>query len=327
MKHSKLLFLSSLLLVAPLTACGTELPSNHVNENDAKVLSVTLDVNYMKLEEGQTLQLNPTVKFKNDEIVEVYQEWRSSKPGVAFVGPDGLVTAISGGRATITYIAGYKSAACVIDVPKQGGGDTPVDPPVPPEPGQFSIYLNKSDVSLSYGETCQLVATTSEDALVTWSVSEGGNIVSVDSNGLVTAGRVLGTATVVASAVYEEKTYSASCKFSVSGQDDDPSAMTVRYFFFIDFNNCDEEDETGTKLLASFKWYPDRPVGDSGLVPQDPTVAPTSDFPYFVGWSDHPFVDTKDDLIDVTTYESGDTRTYKYIFGIWADVPKGEFIK
>ena len=34
-----------------------------------------------------------------------------------------------------------------------------------------------------------------------------------------------------------------------------------------------------------------------------------------------------DDLIDIATYESGDTRTYKYIFGIWSDVTKGEFIK
>ena len=321
----KLLFLSSLLLVAPLTACGSELPTHDVNPNDAKVISVTLDVNYMKLEEGQTLELHPTIKYKGEAEVDVYQEWRSSKPSVASVTNDGIVTALSGGRTTITFIAGYKSAACTIDVPKQGGGDTPVPPT--PQPGEFSIYLNKSDVSLGYGETYQLIATTSEDVEVTWSVAEGGNIVSVDSNGLVTAGNVLGNARVVASAVYEEKTYTASCSFSVSGQEDDPSAMTVRYFFFIDFNNCDEEDETGTKLLASFKWYPDRPVGASGLVPNDPTVAPTSDFPYFVGWSDHPFVDTKDDLIDIATYEAGDTRTYKYIFGIWADVPKGEFIK
>lgn len=318
----KLLFLSALLLTAPLTACGSELPVNPASSDDLKVLDVTLDVNYMKLQEGQTLELHPTIKFKNDEEVEVYTEWRSSKPSVAMVS-DGLVTAISGGRTTITFIAGYKAASCTIDVPKEGGGDVPV----PPLPGVFTIYLNKSDVSLHYGETSQLVATTSEDVEVAWSVSEGGNIVSVDSNGLVTAGQVMGTAKVTASAVYEEVTYTATCSFAVSGQDDDPSAMTVRYFFFIDFNNCDEEDETGTKLLASFKWYPDRPVGQSGLVPKDPTVAPTSDFPYFVGWSDHPFVDTKDDLIDVATYESGDTRTYKYIFGIWSDVTKGEFIK
>lgn len=322
MKNFKLLFISSLLLVAPLTSCGgNELPYRPSGD-DNKVLKVELDVNYMKLTEGQTLQLHPTITYKDDQEVSVYTEWRSSKTNVALVSSDGLVTAINSGRTTITFIAGYKSAACTIEVPTSGG-----DVPVPPTPGEFTIYLNKSSHSMSYGETCQLVATTSEDVDVSWSVTEGGNIVSVDQSGLVTAGQVMGSATVTASAVYEEVTYTASCSFEVSGQGDDPSLMTVRYFFFIDFNNCDEEDETGTKLLASFKWYPDRPVGQSGLVPNDPTVAPTSDFPYFVGWSDHPFVDTKDDLIDVATYESGDTRTYKYIFGIWADVPKGEFIK
>lgn len=321
MKRSKLLFLSALLLAAPLTACGNQSLPVRPSGDDLKVLDVSLDVTYMKLEEGQTLQLNPVIKYKNDEEVEVYKEWRTSKISVATVTDDGLVTAIGGGRATITFIAGFKSAACTIDVIK----DTPTPPT--PQPGEFSIYLNQTSYSMSYGDTYQLVATTSKDADVSWSVTEGGNIVSVDQTGLVTAGQVMGNATVTASAIYEDVTYTASCSFSISGQGDDPSLMTVRYFFFIDFNNCDEEDETGTKLLASFKWYPDRPVGQSGLVPTDPTVAPTSDFPYFVGWSDHPFVDTKDDLIDVTTYQSGDTRTYKYIFGIWADVPKGEFIK
>ena len=321
MKRSKLLFLSALLLAAPLTACGNQSLPVRPSGDDLKVLDVSLDVTYMKLEEGQTLQLNPVIKYKNDEEVEVYKEWRTSKISVAMVTDDGLVTAIGGGRATITFIAGFKSAACTIDVIK----DTPTPPT--PQPGEFSIYLNQTSYSMGYGDTYQLVATTSKDVDVIWSVTEGGNIVSVDQTGLVTAGQVMGNATVTASAVYEDVTYTATCSFSISGQGDDPSLMTVRYFFFIDFNNCDEEDETGTKLLASFKWYPDRPVGESRLVPTDPTVAPTSDFPYFVGWSDHPFVDTKDDLIDVATYQSGDTRTYKYIFGIWADVPKGEFIK
>lgn len=322
MKNFKLLFISSLLLVAPLTSCGgNELPYRPSGD-DNKVLKVELDVDSMKLTEGQTLQLHPTITYKDDVEVEVYTEWRSSKTNVALVSQDGLVTAISSGKTTITFMAGLKgSASCEITVL----GETPIPPT--PQPGEFSIYLNQTSYSMDYGDTYQLIATTSEDVDVSWSVTEGGNIVSVDQSGLVTAGQVMGSATVTASAVYEEVTYTASCSFEVSGQGDDPSLMTVRYFFFIDFNNCDEEDETGTKLLASFKWYPDRPVGQSGLVPTDPTVAPTSDFPYFVGWSDHPFVDTKDDLIDVATYESGDTRTYKYIFGIWADVPKGEFIK
>ena len=49
MKNFKLLFISSLLLVAPLTSCGgSELPSRPSGD-DNKVLKVELDVNYMKL--------------------------------------------------------------------------------------------------------------------------------------------------------------------------------------------------------------------------------------------------------------------------------------
>ena len=328
MKNIKLLFASSLLLLGPITGCSDiSKTRQNMSGNDAKVVSVSLDITYMELETGMTLQLTPTITYKDDAEVEVYKEWITSNSKVAAVNENGLVTALGGGRCAITFIAGYKSAACTINVPK------PVDPtpgPTPgpgpePQPGEFTISLNKSNCTLGFGESIQLVATTSEDAEVTWAVSDDSNIVTVNDAGLVTAGNVLGTATVTASANGK----SAYCVFNVEeqGGGGDEDEKTVRYFFFIDFNSADENDETGTKLLASFKWYPDRPVGQSNMVPADPTQAPTEDFPYFIGWSDHPFVDTKDDLIDVNTYCSGDTRTYKYIFGIWSDVQKGAFDK
>ena len=100
---------------------------------------------------------------------------------------------------------------------------------------------------------------------------------------------------------------------------------TINVFFFIDYNNVDEADTTGKRLLANFLWYPDRPIGQSGLVPSDPTVAPTSDFPYFIGWSTRAIIDSRDLLIDVDTFTLGSSRNYIYIFGIWSDVPKGAF--
>lgn len=318
MKHTKLLFISSLLLLGPITACSqTAHGPNYVSGAD---YIVTLDVNYMKMEEGESLQLNATITNKKDGTpAEADITWLTSNDKVATVDENGLVLAVGGGKATITALVGITgSAACTIEVPKS---DVP-GPGPGPGPSDFTIRLNETSHSFTFGETFQLLATTSEDAEVTWAVTEGGNIVTVDQTGLVTAGTVIGSATVTASA----KGASASCVFEVT-DDGDEDMKRIRFFFFIDYNNTDEEDETGTKLLATFKWYPDRPVGESGLVPADPTNAPTSDFPYFVGWSDHPLVDTKDDLIDVNTYCSGDTRTYKYIFGIWADVPKGEFIK
>lgn len=319
MKKLRLFFISSLLLAAPLTACNkVNYSPTKPSGNDLCVTGVTLDVNYMSLEVGETLQLIPTITYKDDKEVSVYTEWRSSNEKVALVSETGFVSAISGGTAFITFIAGYKSASCEIVVPKH---DSPVDPDDPPVPGEFTIRLNSTAETLQFGETFQLIATTSETADVSWNVTSGGNIVTVDSNGLVTAGSVVGNATVTATA--NEKT--ASCVFTVEDGGGEDDERTISYFFFIDYNNVDETDTTGNRLLAHFLWYPDRPVGQSGLVPSDPTVAPTSDFPYFIGWSDHAIIDSKDGLIDVNTYTSGDTRNFIYIFGIWADVQKGEF--
>ena len=36
----------------------------------------------------------------------------------------------------------------------------------------------------------------------------------------------------------------------------------------------EKEDLTGKKLLAKFWWYEDRPIGESGKVPANPTTAP-----------------------------------------------------
>ena len=305
-------------MLAPLTGCSEfTFGANKVSGNDVE--SVTLDVTYMKLEEGQTLQLVPTIKYKNDKEIKVYQKWMTSNDKVADVSQDGLVTALSGGRATITLLVGLTgSASCVIEVPKN---DTPVPTPTP---SGFTLYLNETSKELHFHDTFQLIATTSEEAEVTWEVTEGGSIVTVDEAGLVTAGAVEGTAIVTAKA----KDAKATCTFTVKeeeGSGEEEDLKTVKFFFFIDYNNVDETDETGTKLLASFKWYPNKPVGQSGLVPATPANAPTSDFPYFIGWSTHPVIDDKNLLMDVNTFEAGDTRNFLYVFGIWSDVPADQF--
>lgn len=316
MKKISLVFLTSLLFGA-LTSCGVPGSPNSVSGNDVE--KVTLDVSYMKLEEGETLQLRPTIKYYDDIEIDVFKMWMSSNTKVATVDDNGLVTALGGGNATITYMVGVsKSAACYIEVPKQeeGGGEEPE----PVVPGEFSIRLNTYSKELALHEQFQLMATTSEDAEVTWEVTAGGTIVTVDNNGLVTAGSVPGEATVTASANGKF----ASCTFTVIDQGDDEDDKTIRLYFFIDYSNVDETDETGTRLLASFKWYPDR-VLSKDLIPADPIKAPTSDFKYFIGWSTRAIVDDKSLLINWDTYTTGDTRNYVYIFGIWSDVPKGEF--
>ena len=316
MKKFSLVFLSTLLLGA-VTSCSMPGSPNKVSGNDVE--KVTLDVSYMKLEEGETLQLHPTIKYYNDQEIEVFKMWRTSNSKVATVDENGLVYAVGGGSATITYLVGVtKSAACVIEVPKQdqGGGDDPG----PVTPGEFAIRLNTYSQELKFHQTYQLVATTTEDAEVTWAVTEGGTVVSVDANGLVTAGAVVGQAKVTATA----KDKSVSCTFTVVDEGDDEEDKTVKLYFFIDYANVDETDKTGTKLIATFKWYPDR-VLTNDVIPANPKTAPTSDFPYFIGWSTRAIVDDKDGLIDWSTYTTGDTRNYVYIFGIWSDVTRENF--
>ncbi len=320
MKRFKLFALSSLLLITPLAGCSAaDFSFNHkVKDN---VESVELDITVMKVDIGDSFQLTPTVTYRDGKEPEnIYKLWMSSNERVATVTQTGFVSAIGGGDATITFLIGKTgSACCSVHVNKDDGGDIP---PTPPQPGEFTISLNATRKTLSFGQTFLLLATTSEDAEVSWSVTSGVGIVEVDNTGLVTAGSVAGEAVVTATA--NDK--SASCTFTVEADpDDDDDEKIIEFFFFIDYNNVDETDTTGNRLLAHFLWYPDRPVGQSGLVPSDPTVAPTSDFPYFIGWSDHAIIDSKDGLIDVNTYTSGDTRNFIYIFGIWADVQKGEF--
>ena len=324
MNKMKFLLLSLALVATPLVSCSdVDYYKNNAKGKDVE--SVSLDVSYLKLEIGESYQLTPTIKYINDKEVKVYTEWRSSNSSIVDVDKHGFVSAISGGTAVVTFLAGVSgSASCTIDVPK-ADDDDPI-----PEPGEFTIRLNSQSETLALGATFQLTASTSEEAEITWSVTQGAGLLSVDNNGLVTAGNVEGSAVVTASA----KGKSASCSFTISDDPDpvdpddpgeDEDDKTVQYFFFVDYNNVDEEDTTGKRLLAKFMWYPNRPVGQSGLVPSNPTVAPTSDFTYFVGWSTQPVIDDRSGLIDVSTYCCGDSVYYKFIFGIWSDVPGGQF--
>ena len=260
MRKSIKLFLLSFLTMGALGACSKG--GDKVLENIA-VSKVTLDETYKVLEVGESFQLTAEVSLKEGKEQAAYEvEWRSSNSFVADVNKDGLVTAISPGTATISYLAGYKMASCTVYVPSDGeggGGISPTPEPGPgptPEPGP--------------GPT-----------------PEPGPDPEIDP-------------------------------------EDEDKNCTV--YFFIDYNNIDEKDETGKKLLTKFKWYGDRPISESGLVPANPTQSMDPAFPYFIGWSNHTIIDTKDDLWDIEHDVIGNGY-YFYLYGIWSDVSSGEFIK
>ena len=184
MKKFRLFALTSLLLLLPLAGCKALDFSANVNKRD-NVESVTLDIKDMTLEIGESFQLTPEITYRDGKETDVYKRWMSSDTKVVTVTDNGFVSAVGGGKATVTFLAGVKaSAACSVKVnfPDDGGGDTPE----PPQPGEFTIRLNTTSKQLSLRQTFQLVATTSEDAEVTWAVTRGEGIVEVDQTGLVT---------------------------------------------------------------------------------------------------------------------------------------------
>lgn len=266
-KTIKLLF-ATLLAAGTLASCNAKDIAKAID--NLAVASVELDETYKVLEVGDSFQLTATVKFKEGkEEAEIEVEWRSSNGAVADVNKDGLVTALTPGSATISYLAGYKMASCTVYVPgsdeSSGGGSvTPTPTPTPtPDP----------------------------------SGGEGGEV-----------------------------TPTPTPTPQPGGDEDDDEDKQCTVYFFIDYNNIDENDKTGTKLLAKFKWYGDRPISESGLVPSNPTQAMDPAFPYFIGWSNHTIIDTKDDLWNMTSDVIGNGY-YFYLYGIWSDVSVGEFTR
>ena len=323
MKKNRLVLLTAVLALTGLSGCA----NNQVDSlaNDFAVTKVELDPTFAKLEAGDSLQITPTISFKDNQVVECYQEWRSSNQKIITVSETGLVLALKPGYASVTFIAGFKSASCSITVPDNNAVTpvTPTDPDNPVVPGQFTIELDSTSLTLGVDDTFQLNATTSEQAAVSWS-SDNEAVATVSETGLVIASGE-GDAVITATA----NGVNATCAVTVvaeGGEDLPPSdEMTVRIYFFIDYNNVDEDDMTGKKLLAKFWWYEDRPIAESGKVPNNPTQAPIPAFPYFAGWSTHPIIDSRDGLLDLSTYKVIDdgSRSFLYIYGIWTDVQGG----
>lgn len=383
-KFNKFLFLLTSLIALPLAGCSTT-PESNDTELKKLVTEVHLDQDFITLEVGESIELQPIISFKDEQPHDDLKiKWITSDINVCSVD-DGLVTALGGGEANVSIIAGYKMATCSIVV--STGGIAPVaitlsdtektitvgsqyQLSVTPSSGleytwatsdkevvsvdqnglvsavgagvadvgvsalgvsvscRFTVIedsdafirLNASKVDLPAGETYQLEAILKDSSVsVSWSSSDT-SLATVSSSGLVTAkADAEGTVTITATAKGE----TATCVFDIVNEDD---VYDVTVYFFVDYNNIDAEDTTGTKRLARFRWYNDRPLSESGKVPNNPTVALDPAFPYFIGWSDHTIIDSKDDLWVMNQDVTGNTP-YIYLYGIWSDVPAGEFTK
>ena len=313
-----------LIALGALSACTTSGGTSKVD--NSKVKAVELDVNYLSLQQGDTAKLTPTITYKDDVEVKVDTEWRSNNTKVVTVSDDGEIVAVGGGNASVVFLAGYKSAACTIKVAKDDEG---IPDPLPDEDEQegFKLTIKSSSATIAVGGSFAIKATTTENGepveeVVTFT-SENENIATVDASGLVT-GRSEGYTRIKVQA----RTSILYCEITVSdeGGEEEDDDKTVEIYFFIDYNNIDFEDTTGKRMLAHFYWYPDQPLKNCSDVPADPldSAHPTSDFPYFIGWSTHTIIDSKDQLWNMDTDVPG-PKTALYLYGIWAAVPKGDF--
>ena len=160
-----------------------------VNKKDVNVPveSVVLNKTTLSLQPGWTETLVATVFPENATDKKV--TWSTGNTAVVTVDENGKVTAVASGSATVTAIAGSKSASCTVTV-----DDTTV--PV------TAISLDKTSLTLQLGSSATLAATVTPenatDKTVTWS-SNNSDIASVDAQGKVTA-RSIGSTYIMAKA-------------------------------------------------------------------------------------------------------------------------------
>ena len=318
MKKMRVLFTSLALFALGLVGCNKNSGNsgNDLSRNNKLVESVELSTDYEQCDIGDSFQIEATIKFRNDQEVEVYKEWKSSRKNVATVTQDGLVDVVGSGTTYITFRAGYQIAKCTVYVPDQ---DTP-EPPTPVDPDALVITLSLSTRTLQVGDSFNLTATPSKAADITFSVSSTAKleITSFTDNACVVKGLEAGEADVIATSGET----SARCHVTIVNEED-PGDKDYTIYFYIDYNNVDPKDNT--KLLAKFDWYYDRPFSESGQVPtvtNDMALDPA--FPYFIGWSTHPIIDTKDNLWDLNRDTVADLPMVSYtviLYGQWMDVP------
>ncbi len=184
------------------------------------VVDGTVAVTEISLEEeihmspGQTVRLVATVK-PEEAAGKVNISWSSSHTEVATVDQEGNVTAVALGETIITAAAGDKSATCLVKVER--------------EVAIVGITLNETSLTLKEGETFQLVATLQPEnatpKTIEW-FSTIPAVATVDENGLVTAVRKGGPATIWA-VIGRGTGYEINAKCEVTVTSDGPSVESI----------------------------------------------------------------------------------------------------
>ena len=183
---------------------------------EVTVTGITLDNGEIHLTPSQTFQLVATVQ-PEDAASQVTVSWSSKNTGVATVDQNGTVTAVANGETDVVASAGGKEASCHVKVES--------------EVAITGISLNETALTLKEGETFQLQATfipaTATPKTIEWTSSIPA-VATVDDNGLVTAVRKGGPASIWA--IVNKGTYletSVKCEVTVTGDAPAIESITV----------------------------------------------------------------------------------------------------
>lgn len=168
-------------------------------------LNVAISISAVKLSDEKVTLIKGNEKtltakiLPEDTTEEKIVRWASSNTSVATVDQNGNITAVEGGKATITASAGSCKATCIVNI-------------LVPVTG---ITLDRSSLILAKDTGTSLIATLHPDDVtdreVAWT-SSNPNIASVDHAGHITAVSP-GTATITAKS--QDGGYTASCAVTV----------------------------------------------------------------------------------------------------------------
>ncbi|MCQ2815064.1 MAG: Ig-like domain-containing protein [Bacilli bacterium] len=303
------------------TGCGTAYISAIANnkfatctvvvpEIDVPVSTFTISESNISVRTSSTYQL---AALLDGSDVSLGAEWKSSDETIANVDMTGIVTGVSEGNAVITASFLTYTATCNVTV----SNDAPVI---------FTLSITPSAVNLVEKGDPGIVSAVISDPTypISWA-SENEKIATVEYDSTLGVAIIHpikeGTTNITATANNKV----AKCLVTVAGEDVN---KTETVYFFLDGNNVDpefldlddpnKEDESGSKLLAKFKWYPDIPLKNAPI-PKNPTTPSDPAFPYFIGWSAHSVIDQKSDLWNMETDLIGNVNSI-YLYGIWSDV-------
>lgn len=183
-----------------------------VSKRVVAVSSIELNKTELSLVEGEDFTLVATIK--PDDATDKTVTWNSSDASIASVAK-GKVKALKEGTTTISAKAGEKTATCSVVVAKRIIAVT-------------SVSLNKTELSLTKGQSETLVATIkpddATDKTVSWSSSNTG-VATVEDGKVTAVGG--GEATITAKAGEFEATCHITVTVPVTSISLDKTTMTI----------------------------------------------------------------------------------------------------